>query len=395
MNKYSEKTYADLFKLIEKNYDYLEFLYWKCMKKIGLEDVIYEDDDNFEESRNKLCDEFIKEFEEADFSDMRYEIRYRAMIYDAQYVCPLNTIEKIKDLPSLAQIVNNHFGLYLNTNIENFSSICRFVPLVIRDDGFSLVWIYDITTKEVICSPVRTNKEQIYFIFDKNITKIITKMPFSYNSTDEIWRAGRVHETSDYMILVYYNNSDIITYCNKKDLNKWYNLDLKLKKPNQTNYIYVYSEYIICQYISPASVYYMPVNGLSSYSPDKWIKLDVQWLYYDNGLYEATIHHKETTTVYIGHNIKEIIECKYKFEVNTGSGFQFYYREPYILLRCNYCNEYKEYIKYCRIDYLNAFKYWKVIRPDYKPKIDVHDHFIIIYEQNDSTDKRRMKYCRI
>lgn len=85
----------------------------------------------------------------------RFEINAKKMVFGGGYELPssYDSIHTISDLPSLAQIVNNHFKFYLNLDIDFFSSISKFKPLLIRDDNIALVLIYDITSEEMICEP--------------------------------------------------------------------------------------------------------------------------------------------------------------------------------------------------------------------------------------------------
>lgn len=66
-------------------------------------------------------------------------------------------IDRLSDLSTLNQIVNNVNKYYLAPTIEKdiwlYSVVCKFFPLLIRSDGLALVSISRIETHEVVCNP--------------------------------------------------------------------------------------------------------------------------------------------------------------------------------------------------------------------------------------------------
>lgn len=104
---------------------------------------------------NDICKSFINEFEQAPFIGARFKIDAEKMTHSGGYELPptCDSIQSIADFPSLAQIVNNHFKIHLNFDINFFSSISKFKPLLIRNDNIALVLIHDITSDQMICEP--------------------------------------------------------------------------------------------------------------------------------------------------------------------------------------------------------------------------------------------------
>ena len=85
------------------------------------------------------------------------------LVFDAKKLCHPNNyklplpekITHIYQLPSLYQIVNNHFALHFNLSVMSviklFSIKCEFHPLFVRNDGISIVKIDKLRTEQVIC----------------------------------------------------------------------------------------------------------------------------------------------------------------------------------------------------------------------------------------------------
>ena len=74
------------------------------------------------------------------------------------YPLPENKhIKTLEDLPALNQIINNHFKFYLKPEMEKeikfFSVNCYFRPMLIRQDGLSLIAITSLSTKEALIEP--------------------------------------------------------------------------------------------------------------------------------------------------------------------------------------------------------------------------------------------------
>ena len=128
--------------------------YFPKLDELNNDDFIYEFEKHRDDIKmNNLCNSFIEEFKQSTFTGERFEINAKKMVFGGSYELPpsYESIHTISDLPSLAQIVNNHFKFYLNFDINFFSSISKFKPLLIRDDNIALVLIHDITSEEMIC----------------------------------------------------------------------------------------------------------------------------------------------------------------------------------------------------------------------------------------------------
>lgn len=66
-------------------------------------------------------------------------------------------IKTIEDLPTINQVINNHYNLYLKPELVKsvwlFTVYAKIRPLLIRSDGLSVVSISSIKTCEVKCEP--------------------------------------------------------------------------------------------------------------------------------------------------------------------------------------------------------------------------------------------------
>ena len=86
--------------------------------------------------------------------DYTHECLYCNNKYSMPKTKPIKTIE---DLPTINQIINNHYKFYilpeLEKNIEFFDVNCKFIPLLIRSDGLSLISISSLRTSECIIEP--------------------------------------------------------------------------------------------------------------------------------------------------------------------------------------------------------------------------------------------------
>lgn len=73
----------------------------------------------------------------------------------------MKPINSLIDLPTINQIINNHFKMYLkeelNENVCLFNTLCKLDPLLIRNDGLSVVRISSIKTDEIVCDPPNHN----------------------------------------------------------------------------------------------------------------------------------------------------------------------------------------------------------------------------------------------
>ena len=132
----------------------------KKSRKLNDDDFIYEIERcNYFTSHTKkkvnVCKLFINEFEKSLFTDSKLEIDAQKLVHGGNYELPPTSekINSISDIPSLAQIANNHFKLYLNVDINFFSTTCKLKPLLIRDDNIALVLVYELTSIEMICEP--------------------------------------------------------------------------------------------------------------------------------------------------------------------------------------------------------------------------------------------------
>ena len=66
-------------------------------------------------------------------------------------------IKTVEDLPTINQVINNHYNLYLKPELVKsvwlFTVYAKIRPLLIRSDGLSIVSISSIKTCEVKCEP--------------------------------------------------------------------------------------------------------------------------------------------------------------------------------------------------------------------------------------------------
>lgn len=152
-----------LYEAISRNKEYLINVLRKYIPHLSMhniDDFLYKIEEyryikDNKKVKNRIYEAFINDFNHASFDMKRYEIDGRKIVHSGSYDLPSTPgkLHSVSDIPHLAQIVNNHFKIYLNSDINFFSTICKFRTLLVRDDNVALVYINSISSKEMICEP--------------------------------------------------------------------------------------------------------------------------------------------------------------------------------------------------------------------------------------------------
>lgn len=157
---------------IHDNGLYDDFVYLKYRKNVSLPilngfNISRENDWNRDEDEHVQLQQFAKLLQSQlvdinlnDNSSLKSCLDHtnRKLCLANNYPIPeMKPIQTIEDLPTLNQIINNHFRLYFKSewveDIWLFTVLCKFKPLLIRSDGLSVVSILSLKTDEVVCEP--------------------------------------------------------------------------------------------------------------------------------------------------------------------------------------------------------------------------------------------------
>lgn len=145
-------------------------------------------------------------------------------------------ITSINNVPLLTQTASNLFELYCPNsttifNIRNQSITCKFKPLIIRNDGLSLVDIEYIDTTQIICAPPIHEKEGATITSSKR-HPILNKLPYNTINLFDFSQIEYYHkEHGNILFENHISQSRAFTY-NKNDF-------LNSINPNNTYIIYV------------------------------------------------------------------------------------------------------------------------------------------------------------
>ena len=141
-------------------------------------------------------------------SENDYKFDAKKLCIPDNYTLPLpQTYYGFYDLPTLYQIVNNHFALHFSRQamapIKLFTIDCKFHVLFVRNDGLALVYIDRLTTLQIIC-------EAPIHCFEG--TKLMTENFFSWNNatymplcmvwlnTDHIYNVNDEHNNESELV---------------------------------------------------------------------------------------------------------------------------------------------------------------------------------------------------
>ena len=117
---------------------------------------IHGSNEELKQFSQKLSQQLI----DIDLNNQSLTVDESNLCHSNHYLLPSNnrtTINSLNELPTINQILNNHFKFFISPeyekNIHLFNIECRFNPLLVRSDGLAVVSISHIETSEVICEP--------------------------------------------------------------------------------------------------------------------------------------------------------------------------------------------------------------------------------------------------